>query len=207
MVDGNVERVLLRVTGRAEDATAKGRAFVRAQAGALIPRKRLTDDGNAAGDHNQAMMELGAVICLPKGPLCLQCPVYSLCRTKGEHGTVARGRQRIQRVAYLLATRDGEVLLERRAADASLMAGMMELPGIGLEAVEGMEPVLRVRHSITNTNYLVEVFEGDDLRASLPVDERMLEWVLGGRLREMALTGLARKVLMRVGIMVRTRTA
>ncbi len=32
--------------------------------------------GNAAGDHNQAMMELGATICLPQAPLCLHCPVY-----------------------------------------------------------------------------------------------------------------------------------
>ena len=207
VVDGNVERVLLRVTGRPEDRTAQGRAFVREQAGALVPGKRVTDEGNAAGDHNQAMMELGAVICQPKGPLCLQCPVYSLCRTKGEHATVARGKQRRERVAYLLASRDGQVLLERRDAEASLMAGMLELPGIGLEAVEGLEPVLRVRHSITNTNYEVEVFEGDALLAALPVRDKVLEWVSVAELRRVALTGLARKALIRVGMMGGKRTA
>ena len=212
VVDGNVERVLLRVTGRPEDHTAKGRAFVKEQAAALIPPKYLTDEVNEAGDHNQAMMELGATICLPRGPLCLKCPVYSICRTKGEHVTAPRGKQRSQTVAYLLATRTREerteVLLERRAETASLMPGMLELPMLPQNAVEGMEPVLRVRHSITDTKYYVEVYEdtgrrgdGVNLRATVSAAKKMLRWVDTGRLRELALTGLARKVLMRTDLM------
>ncbi len=211
VVDGNVERVLLRVTGRPEEATAKGRAFVREQAAGLVPEKRLTETENVAGDHNQAMMELGATICLPKGPMCLQCPVYDLCRTKGEHVTAPKGKQRSETVAYLLASRvrEGErqVLLERRPRGASLMAGMMELPGLPLDGVEGLEPVLRVRHSITNTNYYVEIYaeDGDKrgarLRAGVPASRTMLQWAKVGRLREVALTGLARKVLMRMDLM------
>ena len=217
VVDGNVERVLLRVTGRAEEHTAKAKAFVRAQAGLLVPERRMTDEVNVAGDHNQAMMELGATICLPRGPLCLNCPVYELCRTKGEHVTVPRGKQRSQRAAYLLATRrrDGrvEVLLERRSQQASLMAGMMELPMLPLDVVEGMEPALRVRHSITNTNYYVEVYAEDvdrrggdaaGLRKSVPAARTMLQWAIGARLRELPLTGLARKVLMRMDLMAPT---
>jgi len=77
VVDGNVERVILRLTGRANDATAAARRFVRQQAQALVPHapgcskpdshsiKGSLPSGNAAGDHNQAMMELGAVVCLP----------------------------------------------------------------------------------------------------------------------------------------------
>jgi len=148
VVDGNVERVLLRVTGRAEDTTAAGRAFVREQAGALVPQKRLEDRKNAAGDHNQAMMELGATICLPKGPLCLNCPVYEMCRTRGEHATAPRGRQNSRPAAFLLETRKQgtttEVLLERRGAEASLMPGMLELPPLPLDAVEGREAILKV---------------------------------------------------------------
>ena len=211
VVDGNVERVLLRITGRSQDVTAAGRAFVREQAGKLVPHKRLGAGTNAAGDHNQAMMELGATICLPKGPLCLQCPVYDLCATKGEHVTTARGKQTSRRVAYLLAVRkDGvngtttEVRLERRGLDNSLMPGMLELPGLPLDAVEGREPILRVRHSITNTNYYVEVFaEGGEgsLMDAVPAAEHTLCWAAVGRLGELALTGLARKVLMRVDLM------
>jgi A/G-specific adenine glycosylase len=165
VVDGNVERVLLRLLGRPEDASAKGRALVREQAAALVPERCFSDGRNDAGDHNQAMMELGATICLPRGPLCLQCPVLDLCRTRGEHRTAPKGKQRTQRVACLLAVREGaggrEVLLETRAAEASLMPGMVELPGLPLEAVDGQEPALRVKHSITNTNYGVEVFAGE----------------------------------------------
>src|SRR5215469_1337807 len=58
VVDGNVERVLLRLTGKAQSGTAECKAFVQRQANMLIPpRRRGETKGNAAGDHNQAMME------------------------------------------------------------------------------------------------------------------------------------------------------
>jgi A/G-specific adenine glycosylase len=108
------------------------------------------------------MMELGATLCLPRNPLCLQCPVYALCRTRGEHPTPARAPQRSLPIAFLLDLRKRgpatEVLLERRPDDASLMPSMYELPPLPLEAVEGREPVLRVRHAITNTNYYVQIY-------------------------------------------------
>ncbi|ADW67471.1 A/G-specific adenine glycosylase [Granulicella tundricola] len=210
VVDGNVERVLLRVTGRAEEATAAGKAFIRVQAGLLVPHKRVAHHSNAAGDHNQGMMELGATVCLPRGPLCLGCPVYDLCATKGEHVTAPKGKQRSQTVAYLLETRkDGartEVLLERRGDESSLMPGMLELPMLPLDAVEEREPILRVRHSITNTNYYVEIYTapgmGDKkLRAAIPAARETLSWAGVGRLKELPLTGLARKVLMRMDLM------
>jgi A/G-specific adenine glycosylase len=212
VIDGNVERVILRLTGRTASAPNSGqtRAFIRAQAQALMPHARLLSShldahfvsdapstaptpgvwdaserlaiaasahptaraggeapiphpaSNPAGDHNQAMMELGATLCLPRNPLCLQCPVYALCRTRGEHPTPARAPQRSLPIAFLLDLRKRgpatEVLLERRPDDASLMPSMYELPPLPLEAVEGREPVLRVRHAITNTNYYVQIY-------------------------------------------------
>ncbi len=210
VVDGNVERVLLRVTGQAEEATAAGRAFVRQQASALVPPRGRDDGTNAAGDHNQAMMELGATICLPRGPLCLQCPVYDLCRTRGEHVTPPRAKAHSRPAAYLLETRrrgpTTEVLLERRPDDASLMAGMYELPPLPMDAVEGMEPALRLRHAITNTVYAVQIFESRNasdktLRRSIPASKAMLHWTPVTKLGELPLTGLARKVLERLKIM------
>ena len=163
VVDGNVERVLLRVLGRAEDRSARARAEIAAVAQQLVPaapsrRAR----GNPPGDHNQAMMELGATVCLPRSPLCLQCPVVDFCATRGEHATPERGKPQSRTVAFLLALRkrgiSTEVLLERRPAEASLMPGMLELPPLPLNVVEDREPVLRLRHSITNTNYYVLLF-------------------------------------------------
>src|SRR5260370_26399775 len=90
VVDGNVERVLLRLTGRPAVKTAAGRAFVQRKASALVPKRRIGEGINAAGDPNQAMMELGATLCLPANPLCLHCPVYSMCKTPGEHITPPR---------------------------------------------------------------------------------------------------------------------
>jgi A/G-specific adenine glycosylase len=163
VLDGNVERVLLRILGLAEDRSGKARAHLSAVAQTLVPPSaKRRERSNPPGDHNQAMMELGATICLPRQPLCLQCPVMSLCQTRGEHPISARDKPQSRVVAHLLALRKRgivtEVLLLRRPADATLMANMLELPPLPLEAIAGREPVLRLRHAITNTNYYVQVF-------------------------------------------------
>ncbi len=72
VVDGNVERVLGRVLGTG----LAGETFWQT-AEALLSRRR-------PGDFNQAMMELGALVCLPRQPKCSVCPVFSLCATRGE---------------------------------------------------------------------------------------------------------------------------
>lgn len=210
VVDGNVERVLLRITGRAEEGTAAGKTFVQAQASALVPKRKVAGTFNAAGDHNQAMMELGATLCLPRTPLCLQCPLYALCQTRGEHITPKRARQRSMPAAYLLSLRKRgtltEVLLERRANSASLMPGMYELPPLPQDAVEGREPLMRLRHSITNTNYYVQIFaprgpQDQALRRALPAAKNDLFWLRTNRLPQQPLTGLTRKVLQRLDVM------
>ncbi|WP_263367187.1 A/G-specific adenine glycosylase [Edaphobacter bradus] len=210
VVDGNVERVLLRLTGRAASGTAASRSFLQQQAGALVPRRRLDGRGNAAGDHNQAMMELGATICLPRAPLCLHCPVFAMCRTRGEHIATPRTVQRSRPAAYLLSLRKRgtvtEVLLEKRAEDLSLMPGMYELPPLSQDAVESREPILRLRHAITNTNYYVQIYaprgpRDRALRRAVPAAREDLRWVRTGRLSSLPLTGLARKVLRRLDVM------
>jgi A/G-specific adenine glycosylase len=210
VLDGNVERVLLRLTGKAESGTAETRNLLQAQAAALVPRRRMVRNGNAAGDHNQAMMELGATICLPRAPMCLHCPVYTMCETRGEHVTRPRKVQRSRPAAYLLSLRKRgtvtEVLLEQRAGDASLMPGMYELPPLPQDAIEEREPILRLRHSITNTNYYVQVFAARgprdrSLRMAVPTAKGDLHWVRTSRLGSTPLTGLARKVLQRLDVM------
>ncbi|NYF91976.1 A/G-specific adenine glycosylase [Tunturiibacter empetritectus] len=210
VVDGNVERVLLRLTGRPEQRDAAGRAFVQQQASALVPNRRIGEQTNAAGDHNQAMMELGATLCLPKAPLCLHCPVYALCKTRGEHLTPPRAAQLSRPAAYLLNLRKRgtltEVLLERRPEDASLMPDMYELPPLPQDAVQGREPLLRLRHAITNTNYYVQVYAASGpqdrgLRRAVPAAKGDLHWVPTNKLNSKPLTGLARKVLQRLDVM------
>jgi len=244
VVDGNVERVLLRLTGRPAEATAAGRNFVRATAQSLVPANRQTpakvpvragrrrkglqpqrsaaatlqrgngNERNPAGDHNQAMMELGATICLPRSPLCLQCPVHGFCVTRGEHSTSPRAKLRSREVAFLLSIRKRgvttQVLLAKRPPEASLMAGMYELPPLPLDAgsdeLSHREPLLRVRHAITNTNYYARIFAplgptDQALRRAVPLARADLHWVNTSTLGGLPLTGLARKVLQRLDVM------
>ncbi len=103
VVDGNVERVLCRLEGWAADESTTGSALrrkVESAADELV-------DPSRAGDFNQAMMELGATLCLPRGPQCLVCPVESECATRGEHKTQPRPRMLSQEVGCALVLRDG----------------------------------------------------------------------------------------------------
>ncbi len=211
-VDGNVERVLTRVRGWTE-RTALG-ARIRKAAVELL-------DPSRPGDFNQAMMELGATVCLPRAPLCLQCPVVELCATRGEHPVVARKKMRSQKVAYAFLLRIAEpvakkaggkkkkesgrrpaelaVLLEQRPEGVSLMPGMWELPEIDAAKADAARRLLDVRHSITVTNYYVTVYGYDASGESiLPKTGGVRKWVNSRELTELPLTGLTRKVLKRL---------
>lgn len=176
VVDGNVERVLQRVSGR----RFAGEELWRA-AGRLLDKSR-------SGDFNQAMMELGAIVCTPRAPACLTCPVAELCNTRGELSpTSGPARQMKREIHYALHHRDGEVSLIRRPSDASLMPGMWELPELASANGVG-SPSFTLRHSITVTDYTVRVWQG-----TLPGVTG--KWIPVERLRQLALTGLARKIL------------
>lgn len=191
VVDGNVERVLARVAGWS--AAERGFATrVRTFADTLVDPQR-------PGDFNQGMMELGATVCLPRAPLCLGCPWQPWCRTRGEHTMPARPaakREQSARAVWLRgAGAHQQVRLVQRPADASLMAGMWELPSYEPAAEE--EPTFMVRHAITVTNHVVDVYVAR-AAASRRLDG---EWVPTGALSQRALTGLTRKVLRRAGCM------
>ncbi len=191
VVDGNVERVLARLAGwSADDVGFAGR--VRTLADALVDRER-------PGDFNQGMMELGATVCLPRAPLCLGCPWHPWCRTRGPHAMPARSRQQRQHSARMVWLRGTgakqKVRLVQRAVDASLMAGMWELPTH--ELVAGEVPDFTVRHAITVTNHVVDVCVR---RAGAPRQARSF-WIPTSELPQRALTGLTRKILRRIGLL------
>jgi A/G-specific adenine glycosylase len=196
VVDGNVERVLLRLFG--EDPTTVPRNWFREHANTLLDPKR-------PGDFNQSMMELGATICLPQRPLCLHCPVHNFCATRGEHQPAPPKKMQSRQIAYVLLRRKQagttHVLLEQRPASASLMPGMWELPEVPLQTTDEAEMTLR--HAITVTNYRVHVL-------GLSVEEAERRWTPRAHPRKWArpsdlatlpLTGLARKVLQKLQLM------
>ncbi len=174
VVDGNVERVLSRVTGNAELSERETWALAED----MLSRER-------PGDFNQAMMELGATVCLPGEPKCLNCPVLALCKTRGSHPTRKKEERVSREISLALQRREGAVCLVQRNRSMSLMPGMWELPEISLN---GRSPEARFKHSILNTDYNVSVHLTNESIAEG-------RWISSQRLSRMALTGLARKVL------------
>jgi A/G-specific adenine glycosylase len=184
VVDGNVERVLDRMFGAAEGREA---AWQRAES--LLDRAR-------PGDFNQAMMELGATVCTPRAPQCPLCPLYTWCVARGANNERSESIRKRGQLAYGLARQNGSVLLVQRPADASLMAGMWELPAFSAPQHNGDEPVARLRHAITDTDYDVSVFAVPPKKVhSLEVNAR---WFARRQWERLPLTGLARKILRRM---------
>jgi A/G-specific adenine glycosylase len=182
VVDGNVERVLRRLSGK----LLAGEALWWA-ANHLLDAKR-------PGDFNQGMMELGATVCTPRAPACLTCPVIEMCATRGELAAMLKpAPQKKREIHYALHCRDKEVFLVQRKRDASLMPGMWELPE-SRSVNNGSRPQLSLRHSITFTDYTVRVW-----RSVVPLDAAGM-WTPVARLKQVALTGLARKILLAADI-------
>jgi A/G-specific adenine glycosylase len=209
VVDGNVERVLCRLAGWELGSRKGGGAALRRKIEKLAGR--LLDPARP-GDWNQAMMELGATLCAPRNPQCPQCPLVDHCKTRGEHKTPPRAPMISREVAYALSVRNGtedrnepswrEVLLEQRPAEQSVMPGMWELPGLLRPEVPPKDLRMTVRHAIMQVNYYVRirnVFEDDVEELTVEGGER--RWVPLREAAEMALTGLARKVLARARLL------
>ena len=198
-IDGNVDRVLTRYLGYEASRGGSRSGFLRQEATRLLDPKR-------PGDFNQAMMELGATVCLPKGPQCASCPVHGGCKTRGEHAVAPAQKMLSRKTALALLQRKAwpksEILLERRPADASQMPGMWELPQVREGQENAQSVLLTVRHSITNTNYYVTVYglvSGERARLVRSAGERV--WVPLVELQERPLTGLTRKILKRLRVM------
>jgi A/G-specific adenine glycosylase len=210
VVDGNVERVLCRLAGWEAGRRKGGAAFKRKIEGLAA----LLVDPEQPGEFNQAMMELGATVCLPRNPRCTECPAWRDCQTRGEHKTLPRARMLSREVAHALSVRTGdhpgklakgserEVLLEQRPASLTVMPGLWELPLLRDPAVPEEHLLMIVRHAIMQVNYYVRirtVFEDDAEALTVPGGER--RWVALDEAAEMALTGLARKVLARARLL------
>jgi A/G-specific adenine glycosylase len=199
VVDGNVERVLLRVFPE-DGALAPQAKWFRDRAANLLDPRR-------PGDFNQSMMELGATVCLPQRPLCLHCPVQPFCKTRGEHQAPPPKKMRNRQIAYALLRRHRagitQVLLQRRPPSASLMPDMWELPEVEMLESDHKRAELKLRHAITVTNYQVHVLRFTEQEATLrwPTQKNPQQWTKSSELSTLPLTGLTRKVLQRLLIM------
>ena len=139
VVDGNVIRVLSRLFAYGGDTTsAVGKKKMQTWADELMVEGR-------AGEYNEAMMELGALLCVPGAPQCADCPLQDVC-TAFAKGTPARypvmkKKKKVPHItvgAAATINRKGEVLIAQRL-EGDMLGGLWEFPGGKLEAGETIE--------------------------------------------------------------------
>ena len=191
VLDGNVIRVLARVSAEeAPVASAAAKERLRALADRLLDRSR-------PGDYNQALMELGATVCLPRSPRCTECPVATMCEARRQ-GIAERLPVKAPRVKtvvieleLLLIRRRGRCLMWQRPTDSGPMAGFWELPVTAqLSHAYRYEVLRHVRHTIMNRRYVATV-----IRAEIKRVPRGFVWVAEDGLAALPLSTLARKAL------------
>ena len=191
VLDGNVARVLSRLAPEMGDIKSETvRKRLRALAELLLDRRQ-------PGEFNQAMMELGATVCLPKRPHCEGCPIRLYCeaRKQGlENQLPVRGvRSSVEQRAkkLLVIEKAGKILFWRRPAESSRLAKFWELPEREqLPDAEVTDYAGAFRHTIVNTIYLVEV-----CRASVPSRPNGFRWLAKTSLEHVPVSTTAKKAL------------
>ncbi len=204
VVDGNVERVVARLF-RVETPLPAAKAELHRLADTITPEAR-------AGDFAQAMMDLGATVCLPRGPKCLLCPLEARCaaRAAGVEPDLPRRLPKAARptrraVAFWVMGPRGEILLRRRP-EKGLLGGMMEVPSTPwreapwdaaeARAAAPLDAAWRelpgtVRHTFTHFHFEVTVWAAG--AAAAPEDAG--RWVALDALADEAIPTAMRKII------------
>jgi A/G-specific adenine glycosylase len=214
ILDGNVARLLTRLYGlRGNPRSGALKEELWKIAERILPRRSISD-------FNQALMELGALVCTPRAPRCLLCPLREDCvanRDGLQHRLPelpARPRATPVVMAAAVVEERGKVLLYRRTG-TRLMKDLWEIPlgecfdgegpreavvresreryGISLEVGEELA---RVKHSIMNRRITLHAFEAQ--LATRPGDGREHRWVDRQGFGEIALSSMIRKVLEKI---------
>ena len=188
VVDGNVKRVLARLFALEESVDRPtGARAVQKHADELLDR-------NHPGDFNQAVMELGALVCRPMNPLCDECPVRTDCAALSRGAPLAfpvRDAKRAvprQKIAVGVVSDGNRVLITRRA-EKGMLGGLWEFPGgkvrrgeiparacareieeeTGLK-VEVSEQIAHVKHAYTHLSVEIDVFHCRYLGGTVALD-------------------------------------
>ncbi|MGX6444683.1 A/G-specific adenine glycosylase [Neobacillus sp. K501] len=132
-VDGNVMRVLSRILSIWEDIAKPSTRKVFEEA----VRRLISHD--EPSEFNQALMELGALICTPTSPSCLLCPVREHCQAFHEGvqtelpiKTKKNSQRKVELAAAILKNRNGEILIHKRP-ESGLLANLWEFPNVEIQ--------------------------------------------------------------------------
>ncbi len=199
LVDGNVSRVLTRLFAVDEEPREKKIWQLATQ---LVPALR-------PGDFNQALMELGATVCLPRAPLCLLCPVRGDCQAlaQGRVDQLPLPKVRAARKALNLSVavcRRGHKLLVMRRDDGGLFGGLWELPSAAPEALPsllGKKGIIGsslgcVTRTLTHRALTLELWSAKAGPAlQVPPGYQEQRWVTCAQLLELGISSATRAVL------------
>jgi A/G-specific adenine glycosylase len=216
VVDGNVIRVLTRLFDDGRDITKTStRADLAARAQGLLE----SAGRGSSGQFNQAMMELGATVCLPRGPQCLLCPLTEHCLARRGGTQLERPRKKAKdkveklELVVALVARGEKLLLRQRPRDAAIMPGFWELPQAEAPRLDagcfkdlGIDcdgPAGEFRHAITFRTYRGQVHRGI-VHGRAP---RGYRWLSQGELAGLPLTTITRKALSAAGLGPETNRA
>ncbi len=198
-VDGNVVRILTRLQA---DAAPYRDSSSAARTSASLAAKLL--DPAFPGDHNQAMMELGATVCVRRRPLCTNCPVRRHCRAfrqgdPASYPKLAPKPTEKVRVARLWCRRGNDLLLHKIDSDAKRLAGLYEIPeanhlGIDADCPDRLGPVIaKRRRGITRFQITETIHRHQPEKTLRSPPGTSLEWVPLDRLPTITLSGPHRK--------------
>ena len=203
-MDGNAYRVLARLADDRRDIRgAAPRKALRNLAQRLMDATRPGE----RGDFSEALMELGATLCVPRVPRCDACPWVSSCAGHAA-GTAPslpvkapRRPPRRTEIAVVVIQYDGRALMRQRPPDASIMPGFWELPNaaglaillreLGMPADARLYSAGTFSHAITDTLYTCHVYEATS-SGDLPDGYR---WVALAQAREIPITTISAKAL------------
>lgn len=161
VVDGNVVRVLTRLTGDTRVFKDNGAAVK-----AVEPLATALIDEVFPGDYNQALMELGATICFRRKPLCALCPVREFCAADARKNAddiprlLPKATEKIAVNRLFARNADGALLLRRYEGGAATLAGLCELPeATGLVPIPDEADLLAVKkRAITTRQYTESIY-------------------------------------------------
>ena len=192
VVDGNVVRVLARVAG-VKKVFSDGSTAVKY----FTPLANHLVDAQRPGDFNQAMMELGALVCRKSNPSCLICPVAQWCRAKKMNLTESLPRftpkKRQQAIVHraLIFDKD-KLLLRRNPPDVKRLAGMAEIPEVNFlnNKFKSQKSWIRRRTigSVTYEENINLIYLDRAVQTKIK-QQRSLEWVALRNLKKAAITG------------------
>jgi len=179
--DGNVVRVMSRIFAISKSFKDGATAQKKIQ-----PLAQLLISEQRPGDYNQAVMELGATVCLRFNPLCLHCPIHKNCKAgktgKWQHYPALKAKtKKNKKIRRFWMENNNKLLL--RASDEDRLMGIFELPLELPSSSEGSQissTIIATRkRSIGNVNYTEEIYKvtsSCDEEIRLPIGYRWVEW-------------------------------